>query len=238
MNDLVNVYLKNVKRIIDEVVEYEFDTIDVVGKLVGKSVVQGGVIHLFGSGHSDLIARDVHQRAGGLACINRIYDPTVGFAERVPGFGEALVSQYDLQKDEVIIVISNSGRNPSPIEAALYAKNKGLKVVAITSLNHSKNVSSRHPSKLSLYQIADYVIDNHGVKGDATVQIPGVSEKMGATSTIIGSIILNMILIGAAEYCELKGFEVPIIVSQNLDNTDERNLDLWKAYKNRLGTIM
>lgn len=238
MTDLTEKYLCNVKRIIDEVVQSEVETIDKVGKLIGESIIKGNIVHVFGSGHSDLIARDVHQRAGGLACINRIYDPTIGFAERVPGFGDALVGLYDLQKDEVIIVISNSGRNPSPIEVALFAKDKGLKVVAITSLNHSRKVSSRHPSGKNLYQVADYVIDNHGVKGDATVEIPGTGEKMGATSTIVGSIILNMILIGAAEHCESKGFQVPIIVSQNLDNTDERNMKLWKTYKSRLGTIM
>lgn len=238
MIGLKDVYVHEIKTILDEVLSYENEVIDTVGVLVGKSIMEGSVIHLFGSGHSDLIARDVHQRAGGLACVNRIYDPTFGFAERITGFGEAMIGLYDLREKEVIIVISNSGRNSSPIEVALSAKKIGLTVVAITSLKHSKQVVSRHPSGKRLYEIADYVIDNHGVKGDAIVSIPGESEKIGATSTIVGSMILNMILIRAAEHCAEKGYSVPIIASQNLDNTDEQNRFLWKKYKNRLGTII
>lgn len=238
MNGLNMRFVAEVRRVLDEVISHESKVIEKVGALIGESIIKGQVTHIFGSGHSDLIARDVHQRAGGLACINRIYDPTVGFAERVTGFGDALISLYELQKDEVIIVISNSGRNPSPIEVALSAKDKGLKVVAITSLNHSRNVSSRHPSGKNLYQVADYVIDNHGVKGDAAVEISASGERMGATSTIIGSIIVNMIMIGAAEYCASKRFEAPVIVSQNLDGTDEQNSSLWMRYRNRLGPII
>src|ERR1041385_813674 len=98
--------------------------------MIGASVARGGVIHTFGSGHSELISREIIGRAGGLVCVTGIVDPTGGFIENLPGYGSKLVERYDRQYQllagETIIVISNSGTNGSPIDVARYAKQKGL----------------------------------------------------------------------------------------------------------------
>jgi uncharacterized phosphosugar-binding protein len=157
--------------------------------------------------------------------------------ERLETWGISLIKKYDLKEGEVIIIFSNSGRNPSPIEVAEYSKEKGLKVIAITNLNHSKGTESRHSSGKKLYEVADIVIDNHGELGDTAVEIPNMNEKSGPTSTIIGALIINMIMLDAIQYCIDRGYEPPIIVSQNLDGQDERNLELWKKYRSRIGAI-
>src|SRR5436190_2953826 len=106
--------------------------------VVGASVARGGVIHTFGSGHSELISREIIGRAGGLVCVSGIIDPTAGFIENLPGYGTKLVERYDrqhqLEKGETMIVISNSGKNGSPIDVALYARQKGMLVIALTCL--------------------------------------------------------------------------------------------------------
>lgn len=237
MQDLKKIYLEKIRGMLDQVEKQEMEAINRAGIEAGKSIADGKVIHIFGSGHSDLIATDCFMRAGGLACINKITDQTFGRAERLEGYGRVLVEKYDFQPGEVIIIISNSGRNPVPIEVAMYAREKGLKVVAITSMNHSKAVKSRHSSGKKLYEVADIVIDNHGEVGDACIELDGVSGKTGATSTVIGCTILNMILVKAAQTCNELGKEVPIIISQNLDGTDEHNKNLWRKYKTRLGEI-
>lgn len=91
--------------------------------VIGRSIAAGGVVHTFGSGHSELISREIIGRAGGLVCVTGIIDPTGGFIENLPGYGERLVSRYDRQYQllpgETVIVISNSGKNASPIDVAL-----------------------------------------------------------------------------------------------------------------------
>src|ERR1041385_4315072 len=98
--------------------------------VIGASVARGGVIHTFGSGHSELISREIIGRAGGLVCVTGIIDATGGFIENLPGYGTKLVERYDrqyqLQSGEAVIVISNSGKNASPVDVATYAQQKGL----------------------------------------------------------------------------------------------------------------
>src|ERR1700679_2235713 len=82
-----------------------------VAPLIGASIAKGGILHTFGSGHSEVISREIIGRAGGLVCVSGIIDPTNGFIENLPGYGEKLVArhdrQYQLLAGEVIIVISN-----------------------------------------------------------------------------------------------------------------------------------
>ena len=157
--------------------------------IVGASVAAGGVIHTFGSGHSELISRAIIGRAGGLVCVSGIIDPTAGFIENLPGYGERLAArhdrQYALKAGEVIIVISNSGKNTSPIDVALYAKSRGLTVVGLSCLAMSRATPSQHPSGRRLFEVCDHVLDNGGVPGDAIVEVaPG--QGAGPTSTLIG----------------------------------------------------
>jgi uncharacterized phosphosugar-binding protein len=237
MKDMKTRYLTELRRMMSEIELNEMDKIAHAGRIIGETIAAGKVVHVFGAGHSDIIALESFRRAGGLACINRIYDPSLGFAERIEGYGQALVERYDLRPGEVLIVISNSGRNPVPIEVAAYAREKGLTVIAITSLKHSISVNSRHSSGKKLYEIADIVIDNHGEIGDACVEVPRVPQRTGPTSTIIGSLVLNLIMIQATETCTELGKEAPIIVSQNLDGVDERNRALYMRYRQRIGEL-
>ena len=109
--------------------------------LLGQCIAAGGMVHTFGSGHSEIISREIVGRAGGLVCITGIPDPTAGFIENLVGYGTALVERYDRQYElrpgEVVIVISNSGKNSAPIEVALHAKRKGCLVIGLCSVSMS-----------------------------------------------------------------------------------------------------
>ncbi len=205
--------------------------------VIGASIAKGGVVHTFGSGHSELISREIIGRAGGLVCVTGLIDPTGGFIENLPGYGTRLVERYDRQYQllagEVIIVISNSGKNGSPIDVALYAKQKGLTVVALTCLAMSRATPSQHPGGKRLFEVADHVLDNGGVPGDAIVDVGG-GAMAGPTSTFIGCSVLNWLTLAVVDWLKAGGHAAPLLRSQNLPGAIEYNRELGKKYQGRL----
>ncbi|HSY53362.1 MAG TPA: sugar isomerase domain-containing protein [Opitutaceae bacterium] len=205
--------------------------------ILGECVARGGVIHTFGSGHSELVSREIIGRAGGLVCVTGIIDPTAGFIENLPGYGTRLAARYDRQHQllsgEVLIAISNSGKNCSPIEVALYAKEKGLTVVALSCLAMSRTTPSEHPSGKKLSDIADHVLDNGGVPGDAIVEVTG-GVHAGPTSTLIGCSVLNWLMLATIDWLKQNKHPLPILRSQNIPGAIEHNRDLAQKYKGRL----
>jgi len=212
-------------------------TIATLAPLLGQTVAAGGVIHTFGSGHSELISREIIGRAGGLVCVTGIIDPTAGFIENLPGYGEKLVARYDrqyqLRTGEVIIVISNSGKNASPIDVALYAKARGLTVIALTCLAMSRETPSQHSSGRRLFEVADHVLDNGGVPGDAIVDL-GEGIAAGPTSTLIGCSVLNWLMLSTMDWLRGNGHALPVLRSQNLPGAIEHNRALGARYQGRL----
>jgi uncharacterized phosphosugar-binding protein len=212
-------------------------TIARLAPILGASVVRGDMIHTFGSGHSELIAREIIGRAGGLVCITGIPDPTAGFIENLVGYGTKLVERYDrqfeLRAGEVVIVISNSGKNASPIEVALHAKRKGCLVVGLTSVAMSSTAKTVHPDGRKLHEISDYVLDNGGVPGDAILKLSD-DISTGPTSTFIGCSILNWLMLSTLEWLQSNGHEPPVLRSQNLPGSIEHNRSVGAKYKHRL----
>ncbi len=212
-------------------------TIARLAPIIGSSVAQGGVIHTFGSGHSELVSREIIGRAGGLVCVTGVIDPTGGFIENLPGYGTKLIERYDRQykllAGETLIVISNSGKNGSPIDVALYGKKRGLTVVALTCLAMSRVTPTQHPGGHRLYEVADHVLDNGGVAGDAIVDI-GNGIMAGPTSTLIGCSVLNWLTLAVIEWLNANGHPAPILRSQNLPGAIEHNRALGQKYQGRL----
>ena len=218
-----------------------------LGGVIGPSVAAGGVIHTFGSGHSEIISREIVGRSGGLICVSGIYDPGGGLSENVVGYGAKLAERHDRQfgmrSGETIVVISNSGKNCSPLEVALYAKQRGLIVVGVTCVEMSKTATTVHPGGKKLHDIADHVLDNCGTPGDAIVEV-GVNQKAGLpavalakagpTSTIIGATLLNLLSLEVIDWLKAHGHEPPVIRSQNVPGGLEHNRELAKKYAGRL----
>jgi len=225
--EYLNIVIEGIKNLRDT----QSDNIKKAAELIGDALAEGKHVFTFGSGHSQLLAREITERAGGLAPVFHLPDPIWGMVERLEGYGEMLLEQYPLQKGEVIFVISNSGRNPEPIEIAKGAKEKGLKVIAVTSLKHSKNVESRHSSGKKLFEYGDVVLDTGTPKGDAVMDFEGLSSKAGAASTVFGAALLNAVMVEAIQYLLDKGIEPPVLISANVDGSDEHNAELMERYK-------
>ena len=236
---LADQYLKLMQASNRRIFQKNREILQKLGAVIGRSIGNGGVLHTFGSGHSAILARELVHRAGGLAPVSAIVDPTGGWVETLPGYGTRLVEKhhsiYDLRAAETVIVVSNSGINPCPIEVALKCQSLGLTVAALTSLPMSRQAQSKHPSDQRLFEVADYVLDNGGPPGDAAIEIPGQSKYSGPTSTLTGALLLNLLLMEIVQYLANENLPIPLLVSAN-STPDARalNEELVCAYKHRL----
>jgi len=237
MSSLADTYFSRATALLQRARDTNAATLTQLGEVVGRAIAAGGVMHTFGSGHSEVIAREIIGRAGGLVCITGLYDPTGGFIENLVGYGTKLVERYDrqyqLRPGEVFLVISNSGKNSSPIEVALHAKARGLTVVALTSVAMAQQVATVHPGGKKLHEIADYTLDNCGSLGDALIDT-GDGVMGGPTSTVVGAMLLNLLSLETIAWLRANGHTPPILRSQNLPGAIEFNRELGQRYAGRL----
>lgn len=237
MPSLADTYLATASALLQKACAQNRPVLAKLGPVIGESLAKGGVLHLFGSGHSEVIAREVIGRAGGLVCISGIPDVTGGFIENLVGFGTRIAERYDRQygllPGETVIVISNSGKNASPIEVALHAKAKGLNVVGLTCVEMSKSAATVHPGGKKLHEISDYVLDNCGLPGDAITPVTD-GVMAGPTSTFIGATLLNLLMLEVVQWLRDGGHPLPILRSQNIPGAIEFNREVGRKYKGRL----
>ena len=219
-------------------------TIDRAAEMMVTSLAGGGTLHVFGAGHAHLFAEELAFRAGGLAPVNPIVD--YGYTlmggsaslstrlERLEGYATAKLQSYDLRPGEVLLVVSQSGINPGPVEAALYAKERHLNVIAVTSVGHSRGMLSRHSSGKRLYEIADVVIDNHVPMGDALVELRPGFPRVSAASTVVGAAILQALVAEVTSRLMQRGIEPPVWISSNVPDGDAHNKRLAEKYPARI----
>lgn len=241
MPSLADSYFADSTALLAKARELNAPVLAALAPKIAASLAAGGVLHTFGSGHSEMIAREIIGRAGGLMPVTGLFDPGYGFSENIVGYGTRLAQRHDhhygLRPGETIIVISNSGKNASPIEVALYAKQKGLNVVGLTSVAMSSTAATVHPGGQNLHAIADHVLDNLGVTGDAITEVtPG--RFAGPTSTFIGCTLLNLLMLDVLQWLRDHGHDLPLVTSQNIPGGMEANIALSQRYRTRLSKLI
>lgn len=227
-----------VRELIDDAEATQGEAIEQCAQLFAETLIGGGIIQAFGAGHSNAGALELTHRAGGFIPTKNIKEPAGGAYESVEGVGTSFMKKVDVRPGDVVVIISNSGRNPLPVEMAMGAKKKGAKIVAVTSVDASKNLKSRHSSGLRLFEVADVVLDNRIPEGDSVMDVPGIPEtKVCGMSTVTTSVLLQAVTYRTAEIMVEKGHVPPIYKSQNIDGGREYNENLEKKYIDRLYRI-
>lgn len=206
-------------------------------RLIEDVVAREGIVHVFGSGHSQLVALEVNRRAGGLAPLQVIFDPGWGAAELVEGYGRTLLADIDLQPLDCLIAISNSGTTAASIEIADAARASGMPVIAVVSTAASCSAPARHSSGRKLIDLADVVLDTGAPCGDASVRLPGLAVGLGPTSTIVAAALLHETIVGAVARLVSRGVTPPLVRSNAETGGHEHNRRLRDRYRARLRLV-
>lgn len=228
-------YLARAQELLRTLEEEEAAAVQTAARMMTHSIRNGGIPHLFGSGHSRIPAKEVFVRAGTLSCLRAMeVNADWDAYERVEGLAAAILKRYALQPADMLFVISNSGINPLPIEMALAAREQEIPVVAVTSLAHSRQVSSRHSSGAKLYQVADHVIDTHVPAGDASIEMESMPGRIGPLSTLAGVVLLDWVVVETVALLEAAGVTPPVRISRNLPEGDAHNRRFIDRYGDRI----
>lgn len=213
--------------------------------LLADAVAGGGRIFAFGAGHSSLIAQDLVYKAGGLALVNLLTVPgtlgvdvrpaTLGSAlERVEGLAGTVLETSALRAGDVLVIISLSGRNVLPVEMAVRARERGVKVIAVTSLAYTTRTKPQNPWGDFLKDHADVVLDNKITVGDAELTAEDIGAPFAPASTAVSSALLQATTATAAAELAARGIEPPLLRSGNVDGGAAWNAEIFSTYQDRI----
>ncbi|MEU6351767.1 SIS domain-containing protein [Streptomyces sp. NPDC047072] len=223
----------------------EADAVAAAGALLADTVADGGRLFAFGAGHSSLAAQDLVYRAGGLALMNLLAVPgavgvdvmpaTLGSAlERVDGLASAVLATSPLRAGDALVIISLSGRNALPVEMAMTARARGVKVIGVTSVAYTRETKPRHSSGTFLKDHCDVVLDSKIAVGDAELTLDTIPAPFAPASTVVTSAILQSVMAEAAGNLASRGIEPPLLRSGNVDGGLAWNDQVFEQYADRI----
>ncbi len=208
-------YFETINEVVEDVKKTQGDNIMKAAELCADATIKGGIIYAFGCWHSLLIAAENFYRAASPANYAALAVQSIngtielsneGRLESCYGIGDSIVDYHRIDpKKDVLICISNSGNNIVTVDAALRAKEKGIPVIAITSVEYGDLMITKHQAGKKLKDIADVVIDNKCLIGDAAVAIEGLEVMAGPVSGISMNYILSSLLVQMSEIVIEKG---------------------------------
>lgn len=213
--------------------------------LCAKTILDGQMVHVFGSGHSRILVEEMWPRYGSFPGFNPIvelsltfHNLVVGangqrqamFLENVSGLAARILRNFDLQLGDSALVISSSGCNVVPVEMAEEFQKRGVKVIAIISAMHSHACNSRHRDGKKLQDFADIVLDTGVPVGDAMVQIDGLETPVAPGSTIGGCLLVNALKAEVAQLLTLAGQPPKVLTAGAVVGQDKATQLFEAAY--------
>lgn len=235
-------YLEKAKEIVS-VVEKQETTIQKVAQLFASSILNGRMVHLFGSGHSRMMVEEMWPRYGSFPGFNPIVELSVSFhnlvvgsngqrqamfLENVSGLATRILRNFDITDQDTALVISSSGCNVVSIEMAEEFQKKNVKVAALVSSFHLKGSSSKRADGKKLIDFADYVLDTGAPMGDAMIQIDGLETPVAPGSTLGGVLLINTIKAEIANIL-VKNGKTPKVLSSGKIVGEQKAMDLFES---------
>src|SRR5579862_88436 len=245
-------YFDKTQALLQEIRTQELSNIERAAELCAEKISRGGLVFLFGNGHSRMMCEEMTPRQGcfvGFVALVELalsnHAAIVGanglraplYLENYEGYSEQILKGFHFGPDDAFIVISTSGIRPVIVEAAMGAQRRGLPVIAIVSKAHCEQAKAAHSSGKKLIDCADLVIDNQCPPGDCVVELEGLEWRTGPISTITGAMIINMIRCATAESLLARGFKPVILPSHQFVGNTSAATQLeafYEAYRKSL----
>ena len=238
----INAYFDNLQALLARTLSTQQPAMETAARQIADCLKNGGMVYTFGTGHGHLLALEIFYRAGGMVKVCPILDDKLMLHisasestlwERKEDMADALLEKYPVKKGDVLIAFSNSGRNTVPVELAVKCRERGAYVIALTSMNHTSQVTPRNKMNLRLFEAADLVLDNMGILGDAVIEGTG-GRMVGPTSTAIGAALLQAIVCRVEEIAREQGKPIDYFASSNIDGGDAINNRYIALYKDQI----
>ncbi len=222
--------------------------IEEAGELFSNAISAGRLVYTFGSGHSVIPVMDIFPRYGSFVGFFPLYDPrlmwhnVVGpggarellWLERQEGYVKNFLQSFAIEEGDCILVFSHGGMNAAPIEAALYARERGCRVVTVSSHANRAVSKATHSSGKQLPDTADIAIDNCVAPEDSQVDI-GRREKVGAGSTMAAVFIAMALVAETGARLAAKGFDLATFVSPNVAGVSrDHNMKVFETFTRKL----
>jgi uncharacterized phosphosugar-binding protein len=258
MNDRPDVlaqYLSAVRSAIDGIEATQLPTIRQAAALFATTILKGRLVHVFGTGHSRMAVEEMFPRYGSFPGFHPIvelsmtyHNPVVGangqrqamFLENVQGFGPVLWRNFATSPDDALLAISTSGCNAVTIDVASEASQRGMRVVALTSLAHAGRSTSRHESGKQLHEVSDLVLDQHAPAGDSAVWVTGLATPVAPLSSVTGCAIINLLKAEVARLLTEAGSPPKVLTAAchlGADRATQLFEETYDEYRRRVGVL-
>ncbi len=193
---LMERYQQAVDELFAKVRATQTENIKKAGELIADAVADGHKIYLSGICHS--IEMDFIYRGGGPIFYNH--------------FDNGLES---LNPGDVLVVSSVSGRTKHVVDLAYDAMEKGVKVIAFTSMAYAVQVDPVHESGKKLYEFVTLTLDNCAPAAEAMLEVEGIEARFAAASGIASDYIMWNVTSVVVETLLAKGITPGILKSAN-----------------------
>jgi uncharacterized phosphosugar-binding protein len=236
-------FIAEAEALLERLAATQGDALEQASQWCATAIAGDGLVHLFGTGHSRIPLEEMFPRYGSYPGFNPIaelsmtfHTQIVGangqrqamFIERMPGLAEVILSNFSFRPGEVMIVFSASGTSAVPVEMARGARRRGLRVIAVTSVEQSMSSEPDPVVGTRLLDEADLVIDLCTPPADALITLDGLETPVGPGSTVTAIAIVNSIKVRTAELLVERGVMPPVITRASVVGA-ERSRDLFDA---------
>lgn len=243
-----NQYYESISGILAKIHSTQAAHLEKAAEAMAGAIAARKRVYLFGSGHSVIPVMDVFPRYGSFLGFFPLYDPRLMWSnvvgpggarellwlERKEGYIEVFLQSYPMESGDVMVVFSHGGLNAAPIEAAQYARKRGLTVITVSSLANAKAAKATHSSGEKLPDVADIAIDNCVSPEDSQVDI-GRPERVAAGSTMAAVFVAMSLVAETGARLVAKGHVPVTFVSPNVPGIEkDHNQEVFRAYSREL----